>query len=82
MILGISVFGSGIFISKFREEYGWRFQSIALGVSLRSLEQGVMSPITGYFADRLGPRRVSLVRVVVIGLSLFVYSQARTLPIY
>src|SRR5262245_44055138 len=77
LLLGITAFGFGVLISGFREEYGWSLSAIALGFSIRSLEQGMLSPFTGYFMDRLGPRRAATIGVVIVALSLFVFSVAR-----
>ncbi|MEK7778428.1 MAG: MFS transporter [Chloroflexota bacterium] len=82
LILGITIFGFGVFISRFQEEYGWSVKAIALGFSLRSLEQGMLSPFMGYVMDRLGPRRVAVIGVVIVAASLFIFAQARTLPVY
>ena len=82
LLLGVTVFGFGVFISRFREEYGWSVKAIALGFSLRSLEQGMLSPFMGYVMDRLGPRRVGVIGVVMVAAALFIFAQARTLPVY
>lgn len=82
LLLGITAFGFGVLISGFREEYGWSVSAIALGISIRSLEQGVMSPFMGYLMDRLGPRRASVIGAIVVSGSLFMFSQASTLPVY
>jgi len=82
LLLGITAFGFGVLITGFREEYGWSVSAIALGISIRSLEQGVMSPFIGYFMDRLGPRRASVIGATVVSGSLFLFSQASTLPMY
>jgi MFS family permease len=82
LLLGITAFGFGVLITGFREEYGWSVGAIALGISIRSLEQGVMSPFMGYLMDRLGPRRASVIGATVVSGSLFLFSQASTLPVY
>ncbi len=82
LILAVTLFGFGVFIGEFREEFGWSVKAIALGISIRSLEQGVLSPFTGYLVDRFGPRRMSVMSMVIIALSLFMFSQVRHLPVY
>lgn len=82
LLLGITVFGFGVFISRFREEYGWSVQAIALGFSLRSLEAGLLSPFMGYVLDRLGPRRAGVIGVTIVAAALVIFAQARTLPVY
>ena len=82
VVLGITQFGFGVFIEAFRNAFGWSVTAIALGYSIRILEQGLFAPFTGYVADRVGPRRMGVIGVTVIALSLLIFSQATTLPIY
>ena len=82
VVLGITQFGFGVFIEAFRVTFGWSVTAIALGYSIRTLEQGLFAPVTGYIADRVGPRRMAMAGIVVISLSLVLFSQATTLPLY
>ena len=82
VVLGITQFGFGVFIEAFRVTFGWSVTAIALGYSIRTLEQGLFAPFTGYIADRVGPRRMAVTGVTIIALSLILFSQATTLPIY
>ncbi len=82
VVLGITQFGIGVFIEAFHTTFGWSVTAIALGYSIRILEQGLFASFTGYIADRVGPRRMGVIGVTVIALSLLLFSQATTLPIY
>lgn len=82
VVLGITQFGFGVFIEAFRVTFGWSVTAIALGYSIRTLEQGLFAPFTGYIADRVGPRRMGVAGVTIIALSLLLFAQATTLPIY
>ncbi len=82
IVLGITQFGFGVFLEEFRTLYGWSMTAIALGFTLRTLEQGLFAPFTGYIADRIGPRRMASVGVTIIALSLLIFWQAHTLPLY
>ncbi len=82
VVLGITQFGFGVFIEAFRVTFGWSVTAIALGYSIRTLEQGLFAPVTGYIADRVGPRRMAMTGITVISLSLVLFSQATTLPLY
>jgi len=82
VVLGITFFGFGVFIEEFRLTYGWSVTAIALGYSIRTLEQGLLAPVTGYIADRVGPRRMAVSGVVLISFSLLLFWQATTLPMY
>ncbi len=81
IVLGITQFGFGVYIEAFRA-LGWSVTAIALGYSIRTLQQGLFSPVTGFIADRAGPRRMALLGIVIISLSLLLFSQATTLPLY
>ena len=82
VVLSITLLGFGVFIEAFRVTYGWSVTAIALGYSIRTLEVGLFAPFTGYLADRVGPRRMAVTGVVIIAISLLIFSQATTLPIY
>ncbi len=82
IVLGITQFGFGVFLEEFRTLYGWSMTAIALGFTIRTLEQGLFAPFAGYIADRVGPRRMGIVGVIIIALSLLIFWQAKTLPLY
>jgi MFS family permease len=81
-VLGITFFGFGVFLEAFRVTYGWSVTALALGYSIRTLELGLLAPVTGYIADRLGPRRMAVAGVVIMSLSLVMFWQATTLAMY
>ena len=81
-VLGITFFGFGVFLEAFRVTYGWSVTAIALGYSIRTLELGLLAPLTGYIADRLGPRKMAVAGVIVMSLSLVLFWQATTLAMY
>src|SRR5262245_24539677 len=55
-----TLYGFGVLIKTFQAEFGWTLTAIAVGQSIRSMEQGFLSPLTGYLVDRMGPRRMAL----------------------
>jgi len=81
-VLGITQFGFGVFIETFRTTFGWSVAAIALGYSIRTLEQGLFAPVMGFVADRVGPRRMAMAGITVISLGLFLFAKATTLPLY
>jgi MFS family permease len=81
-VLGITFFGFGVFLEAFRVTYGWSVTALALGYSIRTLELGLLAPLTGYIADRLGPRRMAVAGVIVMSFSLVMFWQATTLTMY
>ncbi len=82
LVIGIATFGFGVFIRPMREELGWAVGAISIGVSLRSFEQGLLAPLTGFLVDRVGPRRMAIFGLLLLGTGLLLFSQARTLPMF
>lgn len=82
LMLGIVVFGMGVFLETFREEFGWSVTAIALGFSIRSLEQGLLSPVAGFLQDKLGPRKMAIAGLLLVVTGLLMYSQLRNLTMY
>ena len=46
------------------------------------LQQGLLAPVTGHILDRVGPRKMAVAGATIIALSMLLFSQATTLPIY
>ncbi|MEX2229012.1 MAG: MFS transporter [Dehalococcoidia bacterium] len=82
LIIGIAIFGFGVFIEPMRAELGWSLTAISVGLSLRSFEGGLLAPFTGILVDRLGPRRMALAGVALLVLGLVIFSQARQLWVF
>jgi len=77
--LGIFTEGISIFIKDVRDELGWSLTAISVGFSLKSLESGALSPLSGYLIDRIGPRTMAVVSTLVMGVGLLIFSQMHTL---
>lgn len=82
IVLGITFFGFGVFLEEFRLTSGWSVTAIALGYSIQVLQQGLLAPVTGHILDRVGPRKMAVAGVTIVSLSMLLFSQATTLPIY
>ncbi len=70
LILGLVVFGMGVFFEPMRTDLGWSAAALAAGQSLRSAEQGLLSPVTGYLLDRLGAKTMARIGVILLALGL------------
>ena len=79
LVLGITVFGFGVFIPPMRDELGWTIAQISLAFSLRSFENGLLAPFTGFMVDRLGARRMAFTGLIALVIGLLLFSQSRTL---
>jgi len=53
-----------------REQFGFTVAAASLAMALRPIVNGVVSPIGGYFALRVGERRVSVIGAVVVMVSM------------
>jgi MFS family permease len=82
LVLGIAVFGFGVFITPIREETGWTLTQISLAFSIRSFENGLLAPFTGFMVDRLGARRMAIGGLLALVLGLVIFSQSRTIWVF
>ena len=53
LMFGVTSYGFGAMYHSMRNEMGWSMAAITAGVSIRSLESGFLSPITGNLIDRI-----------------------------
>ena len=79
LVLGITVFGFGVFIPPLRDEMGWTIAQISIAFSLRSFENGLLAPFTGFMVDRLGARRMAFTGLFALVVGLLLFSQSRTI---
>jgi len=81
----IVLFGGGTFFYSFsalvgplEDHFGWRRALIAAGFSARTLVGGLVAPAVGHLADRLGPRRVLMVGVLLVGAGFVLFGQVQS----
>ena len=82
LVLGITLFGFGVFITPIREETGWTLTQISLAFSIRSFESGLLAPFTGFMVDRLGARRMAITGLIALTIGLVLFSQSRTIWVF
>ena len=56
-------------------EFSWNRAQLSLAFSLTRVEGTVMGPVAGYLVDRLGPRRMVLLGLPVLGLGFILFSR-------
>ena len=61
----------GVIIVPLEQEFGWDRAAISLAVGVSLLTFGLGGPLGGWLLERLGPRRLLLGGIVLIGLGLF-----------
>jgi MFS family permease len=60
----------GVFIKPLETEFGWRRDEISAALAIRFMLFGLMGPFAAAFMNRFGVRRVVLVALSIIALSL------------
>ncbi|KPK22150.1 MAG: hypothetical protein AMJ76_00575 [Dehalococcoidia bacterium SM23_28_1] len=75
---GTFFYGFGTLITPMSKEFGWSRAAIAGAFSLRTELGGVWAPVVGYLVDRVGPRRLLLVGVFLVGTGFILLSRIQT----
>lgn len=70
--------GYGAYVVLLREEFGWSKTMLSAASSLREAESGILGPAQGWLLDRIGPRAVARIGVVVMGIGFMLFSQVHT----
>ena len=77
---GFCYFGMSAFFPSFEREFGWSRTAISGAFSLARVESGLLGPIEGYFVDRVGPRRVMYIGIVICAVGFVSLSFVNSLP--
>ena len=60
-------------------EFGWTRAQLSLAFSLTRAEGTIMGPLAGYLVDKVGPRRMVLSGLPVMGIGFILFSQVNNL---
>src|SRR6186997_130083 len=74
-----SRFSFGVFVKPMSEELHWGRDQLALAASLNLLLAGLLRPVVGLMADRIGSRAMALMGVAFGGFALILTSFAQEL---
>jgi MFS family permease len=77
---GFCYFGMSAFFPSFEREFGWSRTAISGAFSLARIESGILGPIEGYFVDRVGPRRIMFIGIVICVSGFLALSLVNSLP--
>ena len=77
---GFCYFGMSAFFPSFEREFGWSRTAISGAFSLARVESGLLGPIEGYFVDRVGPRRIMYIGIVICAVGFVALSFVNSLP--
>ena len=76
---GINFNGFGNFFIPLNREFGWNRTVVSAIFSLARLESGLMGPLEGWAVDKIGPRRLMLIGIPVMGLGYVLLSRVNSL---
>ncbi len=77
-ITGGAVWSSvGVWIKVLRDDFGWSRTELTLAFSLSQLESSFIGPLSGYFTDKFGSRRMVLIGLLIMGAGFLVFSEMR-----
>lgn len=79
---GINFHGFGNFIRPLEKEFLWNRTTISAAFSLARLESGMLGPLEGWAVDRLGPRKLMLLGIPLMGLGYVLMSRINSLPTF
>jgi MFS family permease len=77
---GFCYFGMSAFFPSFEREFGWSRTAISGAFSLARIESGLFGPVEGYLVDRVGPRRIMYIGIVICVLGFVSLSFVNSLP--
>ena len=69
----------GLWFVALEAAFGWNRTQLALAFSLTRVEGGIMGPVEGYLTDRLGPRRIIFIGLIILGCGFLFLSQVQNL---
>lgn len=64
---GLLFHGFTVYFVPLQAEFGWTRALLSSGFSLTRLESGILGPLQGWAVDRLGPRRIVIVGILIFG---------------
>ena len=77
---GLAYFGLSAYFPSFEREFGWSRTAISGAFSMARVESGLLGPAEGYMTDRLGPKRVMYLGIVICALGFLGMSLVNSLP--
>ena len=73
-------YGFSAFFIPWRESFGWSRAVLGGVVGVSRLEGGLAAPVSGWFIDKYGPRRIMFLGLTMMGFGFLALSQVRSLP--
>jgi sugar phosphate permease len=76
---GTFFYGFSALFNPIVREFGWSRAAVSFAFSLRTEVGGIAAPIVGFMVDRVGPRRLMVIGVIIVALGFFLLSRTQTL---
>ena len=64
------------------DDTGWNRRSLALAVTAGTWLSGLIGPLMGYLADRLGPRWLMAMGAALVGIAFFILAGAHNFGLF
>jgi len=64
----------GVMAGPIMQEFGWGLGDVFLAFPIYTLTAFIMAPVVGVLADKFGPRRVSLISLILFGFAMMAQS--------
>ena len=74
--------GVGVWIKALELHFGWSRAQLTGAFSMAQLEGSIIGPLMGYLIDRLGPRRMVFIGLVITGLGFLLFSRTESIFIF
>ena len=68
----------GAYVVVLNHEFGWSRTVLSGASALREMEGGLVGPLQGWLVDRIGPRRVTRIGIVILAGGFFLFSQVNS----
>jgi MFS family permease len=82
IIAGLLMQSYGAYVAVLQEKRGWSRTALSGAFSLTQLVSGTVGPFEGALLDRIGPRAVMRVGIVIFGVGFMLLSQVNSLTAY
>jgi len=76
---GTFFYGFSALFNPIVREFGWSRAAVSFAFSLRTEVGGIAAPIVGFLVDRVGPRRLMVIGVIIVALGFFLLSRTQAL---
>lgn len=76
---GTFFYGFSALFNPIVREFGWSRAAVSFAFSLRTEVGGIAAPVVGFLVDRVGPRRLMVIGVIIVALGFFLLSRTQAL---